>query len=257
MRNILKNILYAKTLFRIHSLLISQFHANIVKMVWKFGLFVAEFFRYKSLEKNPKFFISPRNLYPCLTDKTQTTPIDPIYFYQDAWAAGKIFKNNPVHHYDIGSAAKTIGIISQFVPTTMVDIRPVEVRLENLHFTKGTILDLPFADNSVLSISSLCVVEHIGLGRYGDPLDQFGSEKAIAEIIRVSAPKGKIYFSAPVDKINTIYFNAHRAFTPEYIRRLFSSCMLMEEKYIYGNELCDEYKYEKGYGVGLYLFEKL
>jgi hypothetical protein len=41
---------------------------------------------------------------------------------------------------------------------------------------------LPFKNNSIECISSLCVLEHIGLGRYGDKLDPFGTEKAIEEI---------------------------------------------------------------------------
>lgn len=48
----------------------------------------------------------------------------------------------------------------------MIDIRPLELKLDNLFFLKGSILALPFADNSIESLSSLCVVEHVGLGRF-------------------------------------------------------------------------------------------
>jgi len=67
----------------------------------------------------------------------------------------------------------------------MVDIRPIDVSLDNLFFVKGSILNLPFRNNSIESISSLCVVEHIGLGRYGNVIDPYGSEKAIKELKRV------------------------------------------------------------------------
>jgi hypothetical protein len=53
--------------------------------------------------------------------------------------------------------------------------------LENLFFKEGSILALPFESGSIKSLSSLCVVEHIGLGRYGDEIDPFGSESAIKE----------------------------------------------------------------------------
>lgn len=86
-----------------------------------------------------------------------------------------------------------------------------------LFFKKGSILELPFEDNSIQTLSSLCVVEHIGLGRYGDPVDSFGSEKAIKELKRVLQVGGIILFSVPVDNENKIYFNAHRAFAREYI----------------------------------------
>ena len=187
-------------------------------------------------------------LQPSLKDKTSTTPLEPVYFYQDTWAAKIIFDLKPLHHYDVGSSAKSIGMISQFVPTTMVDIRPVDLKLNNLYFQKGSIVKLPFEDASVKSLSSLCVIEHIGLGRYGDPVDILGSEKAIKELQRVTAPEGIILISVPVDDNNKVYFNSHRAFTREYILELFNKCELMEEKYIYGNAMTDHYSKEKKTG---------
>ena len=157
---------------------------------------------------NYSFELSMRDLYPCLRDKTETSPVEPTYFYQDTWAAEKIFQNKPCTHVDVGSKVATVGIISKFVPTTMVDIRPLPVTLENLTFKKGSITDLPFEDNSIESLSSLCVVEHIGLGRYGDEIDPLGSEKAISELKRVVASKGHLLISVPVDDKNKIYFNA-------------------------------------------------
>ena len=149
-----------------------------------------------------------------------------------------------------------VGIISQFVPTTMIDIRPLELKLNDLYFIEGDILSLPFDDNTLKSISSICVIEHIGLGRYGDELDPFGSEKAVAEIKRVLAKDGNLYISLPVDAENSIYFNAHRAFTRDYILQLFHPLTLIEEKYIYKNEMTDHYDKTKGFGTGLFHFKK-
>ena len=138
----------------------------------------------------------------------------------------------------------------------MIDIRPINLKLDNLSFIKADILSLPLKNGSVESISSICVIEHIGLGRYGDKLDPFGSEKAISEIKRVLSAKGNLYISLPVDSENKIYFNAHRAFTREYILSLFSPLKLIEEKYIYKNELADNYDKTKGFGTGLFHFKK-
>lgn len=128
--------------------------------------------------------------------------------------------------------------------------------MPNLHFQKGSILDLPFEDNSIDSLSSLCVVEHIGLGRYGDPVDSFGSEKAIAELKRVLRVGGVLLFSVPVDNVNRVYFNAHRAFTRDYILELFEDFSIVDEKYHYGTKLYDSYDTEKGFGTGLYMMKK-
>ena len=138
----------------------------------------------------------------------------------------------------------------------MIDIRPPNVTLPDLNFMQGDILCLPFPDNSVESLSCLCVVEHIGLGRYGDKLDQFGSEKAIKELQRVMKPGGMLLLSLPIDAENRIYFNAHRAFTKQYVLELFQGWSLRDEKYQYGDNLSEEYHPEKGFGTGLYYFAK-
>jgi hypothetical protein len=231
------------------------FSFSVISFFSNVKWFAGDYFKYKSLQKNNDS-LKIKLVLPCLKDKTTNTPLDPIYFYQDTWAARKIFDSKPKHHYDVGSSAKTVGIISQFTPTTMIDIRPIDLKLDNLSFTEGSILNLPFEDNSIESISSICVIEHIGLGRYGDPLDVYGSEKAITELQRVAAPGGIILISVPVDDDNKIYFNANRAFTREYIIGQFSKCKLAEEKYIYGKELTNEYDKSKGFGTGLYMFTK-
>lgn len=228
--------------------------------IWSFlkniSWYIRDFSFYRIKSNNKKFTLNFWDNIICLNDKTINTPIEPIYFYQDTWAAEKIFTINPKTHYDVGSSVKSMALISKKIPVTIVDIRPIFLELNSLNFIKGNILDLPFADNSIECISSLCVVEHIGLGRYGDNLDSNGSEKSIEELQRVVFSKGFIVFSVPVDFCNKIYFNAHRAFTRQYVLELFNHCNLVEEKYIYGSRLINEYRPQDGFGTGLFLFQK-
>lgn len=247
---------HLKMLYRYYLLMKDQFGLNIFHIAVKMVVFTKEYFEYKNLQHNEEFSISYVDCHPFLKDKTYSTPLDPVYFYQDCWAARKISNLKPKKHYDVGSSAKTIGIISQFVPTTMIDIRPVELELENLSFVKGSITNLPFETSSIGSISSLCVVEHIGLGRYGDPLDQFGSEKAIAELVRVTAPGGYILFSVPIEMKNKVYFNGHRAFSRNYIVELFKDCSLLEERYINDKSFDEMHKSSRGFSIGLFMFTK-
>jgi hypothetical protein len=247
---------HLKMLYRYSLLMKDQFGINIFLIFWKMLIFIKEYVQYKNLEHNKKFNISYIDCYPFLKDKTNSTPLDPVYFYQDCWAAQKISNLKIKEHYDVGSSAKSIGIISQFVPITMIDIRPIELELENLSFIKGSITQLPFESNSIGSISSLCVVEHIGLGRYGDPLDQFGSEKAIAELVRVTEPGGYILFSVPIEMQNKVYFNGHRAFSRDYIIELFKNCSLLEERYINDKSFENNYRSSKGFSIGLFMFNK-
>lgn len=194
------------------------------------------------------------DLYPCIYDKTTSTPIEPIYFYQDTWAFERIIQQKPSFHIDVGSHHTFVAFLSKVIPLTMVDIRPLDLALSTLNFKEGSILDLPFDSESIESLSSLCVIEHIGLGRYGDPLDPKGSEKAIVELKRVLKPGGDLYISLPLDDENKIYFNAHRAFSEKYLLKLFDPLKVINKRYIYDKNFVEQP--EKGFGIGLYHLRK-
>ena len=117
--------------------------------------------------------------YPCIHDKTQTTGFDAHYFYQDIWAFKKVYEAKPGYHVDVGSRVEFFGFLTAVSKVIFIDIRPLMVTLENFDSRKGSILSMPFEDNSLLSLSSLHVVEHIGLGRYGDPLDPLAQKKHV------------------------------------------------------------------------------
>lgn len=198
--------------------------------------------------------LADEKLFPCIGDVTASTPIEPTYFYQDSWAFEQIIKKQPASHVDIGSHHTFVAFLSKVIPVTMVDIRPLSLDMESIRFKKGTILSLPFESHSLASVSSLCVVEHIGLGRYGDPLDPAGTEKAIAELIRVVSPGGYLYISMPVDSKNVTYFNAHRAFTEDYVAGLFEEFEIVDRRYIYGKRFVDNIG--SGFGVACYALLK-
>jgi len=212
---------------------------------------------YRTLGEEPNnvFEKSVCHFYPCLNDNSPKTSVDAVYFHQNAWAIGKIVRARPMQHVDIGSHLPSIGILSEIVPVIFVDIRTIPVIRPNLEFRQGTVLNLPFAGDSVESLSSICVIEHIGLGRYGDPIDAFGSEKAAGELQRILRPGGDLYISLPVDERCRIYFNAHRAFTPAYVRQMFDQLTMVEEQYIYGKDVCESYDPTRQ-GTGLYHLRK-
>ena len=108
-----------------------------------------------------------RDSYPCLDDRTTTTPYDPHYFHQAVWATEQILRAVPEEHVDVGSEITFVGMISAIVPVAFVDIRPLMVQLPRLRSVEGDLLALPFDNRSVASLSCLHVAEHVGLGRYG------------------------------------------------------------------------------------------
>jgi len=162
------------------------------------------------------------DLYPQLADRRDAAgKLDTHYFYQDIWAAAKVHESGCAEHVDIGS--RVDGFVAHcacFTCVSYVDLRELRLDLPNVRPVQGTILRLPFADRAVRSLSSLHVVEHIGLGRYGDPLDPGGSGKAMAELCRVLAPGGNLYFSVPIGR-ERVCFNAHRVVSPRTILAAF------------------------------------
>lgn len=200
------------------------------------------------------------SLWPILGEDTATTSIDPHYFYQGIWAARHIIAAHPNRHIDIGSQVDLVGFLSTVMPVTFVDVRPLDVTVENLTSIKGNILNLPFTDSSVGSLSCLHVAEHIGLGRYGDPLDPQGTQKACRELSRVLAPGGKLYFSLPIGKERT-EFNAHRVHTPKTILSYFSNLKLVDFSAVDDRghliERADITAFDQArYACGLFLFTK-
>lgn len=171
--------------------------------------------------------LSLLNSYPCLDDRTTTTRLARHYFHQNVWAARHIGTLRPALHVDVGSDHSWVGMLTSITRVVFADIRPLEMGVGGLLPVAGSILELPFRDGAVASLSCLHVAEHIGLGRYGDPLNPAGTHLAAAELSRVLAPGGDFYFSIPVGRPR-VEFNAHRIQTPAQIIGYFSNLELTE-----------------------------
>lgn len=188
--------------------------ASVVRLPW----FIRSWHQYRSRSVGEVVRLSDAR--PCLTDRVAQTPFDPHYFYQAAWLSRRLSDTNPTLHVDVGSSVQMLGVLSAHVPTVFVDYRPLNAQLSRLHPLAATITQLPFATASIGSLSSLHVLEHIGLGRYGDSVDPLGTQLAAAELARVLRPGGRLFVSVPVGR-ERVCFNAHRIFSPATIRRFF------------------------------------
>ncbi len=168
------------------------------------------------------------DLYPILRDRRESAGFAKgHYYFQDLWAAQLVFRFKCKEHVDVGSRIDGfVAHCASFVPVVYVDIRPLESGFESIKWIKGDILSLPFPNASVQSLSCLHVAEHVGLGRYGDSLDPKGTWRAIAELQRVLAPGGNLYFSLPVGR-ERVCFNAHRVLNPHRIVEAFDNLALV------------------------------
>jgi len=203
----------------------------------------------------------PVKVLPVLFDRTGKNSFDAHYVYQAHWATHRIIRNGlPERHIDVSSNVSFIVQLSALLPVIQLEYQPSSVDLAAYHRIAGNILELPFQDGSVSSASCLHVVEHIGLSRYGDPMDGAGSRKCLKELDRILSTGGNLFLSVPVGKA-CVYFNAHIVFNPEDIRQILSSLSLVEFSFINDEKELIENGDMKdamllNYGLGLYHFKK-
>lgn len=195
-----------------------------------------KYLKYENEKFNRGFEINWSDRYLCLNDSTENTGFDAHYVYHTAWAIRKVLEINPKKHIDISSSLHFCSNLSALIPVEFYDYRPANLSLSNLECKKADLTNLPFADESIDSLSCMHVIEHIGLGRYGDELNANGDIKAINEIKRVIKEDGYLIFVVPVGKPK-IQFNAHRIYAYEQIIKYFSDFKLKEFSLIPDNAI--------------------
>lgn len=198
-----------------------------LKSLPRYPAFIMEFLSFRKTGGAGRFEIGWKGLYPCLSDKTAATPFDRHYVFHTAWAARILARTLPEEHVDISSFVYFVALVSAFIKVKFYDYRPAEMKLSGLQSDAANLLALPFPDMSVPSLSCMHVVEHIGLGRYGDPLDYNGDLKAIGELKRVLAKGGNLLFVVPIGGKPKIMFNAHRIYSHDQVISYFEELELM------------------------------
>lgn len=160
-------------------------------------------------------------------ENTDTTEFDRHYVYHTAWAARVLSRTGSAVHHDFGSLLYFATMVSAFRPVRFYDYRPAALELTGLESGHADLTALPFPAGSLASVSCMHVVEHIGLGRYGDPLDPHGDSRACSELQRVLAPGGDLLFVVPVGRPR-VCFNAHRVYSYAMVLDMFPECDLVQ-----------------------------
>jgi hypothetical protein len=227
--------------------------------------FVVNFFRIlKSKRGDNSFPLFPN--YPVLGEiyKPGGT-IKSHYFIQDLFVARKIYVSSPKIHYDIGSRVDGfVAHLATFMDVTVLDIRDIPNSIDGIKFLKFDITNpINIELNSIESLSSLHVIEHIGLGRYGDQIDYYGHVIALDNIYKIMKIGGVFYFSVPIGK-QRIQYNAHRVFSVQYLCDLFNNkWSVVSFSFINDNgELIENQDYKNfdsqyiKYGCGIFILQK-
>jgi SAM-dependent methyltransferase len=203
----------------------------------------------------------PIRLLPVLYERNKKSFFDPHYVYQAYWAAREITHWPPSgQHVDISSHVPFAVQLSAVFPVIQLEFRPPQIEIASFQKISGDILQLPFRDGSLSSISCLHVVEHLGLGRYGDVLDPDGWWKGLGEIQRVLAPNGNLFLSVPVG-CPALYFNGNYVFRAADIEGALRELGLISFAYVNDDggfvESGKFHDTEKmSYALGLFHFRK-
>ena len=204
------------------------------KKDYKLERFNKEYFEF--IKKNDgRFTVDKKDFLRCLDDNTEYTGFDAHYIYHPAWAARVVKKISPKFHIDISSTLHFCSILSAFIDVKFYDYRPAILNLDNLKSERIDLTNIFFEDNSQYCVSCMHTIEHIGLGRYGDPIDPNADIKAINELKRIIKPDGHLLIVVPIGKPK-IMFNAHRIYSYEMIINLMNGFNLKEFSMGYDNQ---------------------
>lgn len=226
--------------------LLSQFGFDPVKSFRAFrGL--PPFFRdYKAFRQGTSVEL---RIYPCLHDRYNEAGITKSeYFWQDLIVARWIYKASPIRHVDVGSRTDGfVAHVASFRQLEVFDVRPITTEIPGVTFQQLDVMDS--SAMSVLqnkncrggegycdSLSCLHVLEHFGLGRYGDPIDPSGYKTGFVNLTSLLRPGGHFYLSTPIGK-ERVEFNANWVFNPLTILRLAKDQGLQLERFLVFNPL--------------------
>lgn len=221
---------------------------------------------FKSKIKNNENF--KLKLFPILGEnKSSAGSLKSIYFIQDLFVSQLIFNQKPDKILDIGSRIDGfVGHVSSFREIDVVDIRPLNNNIKNINFKVIDLMqDISSLKNKYDCVTCLHVIEHFGLGRYGDPIDPDGHLKGLKNMYEILKDNGTLYLSFPIGE-NRIEFNAHRVFSIAYIKPILEGYFTIDKfSYISDNaELKENIDIERGikdnfncsYGCGIFKLNK-
>ncbi len=205
--------------------------ARFIRTVRGMGWFVRDYCELRRQAKRVRDGAFPfGQLWPCVDERDGSAgnAYSP-YFWQDFLVARRVMEASPTRHVDIGSRIDGfVAYVACFRKIEVFDVRPLPVSIPNVVFRQCDMMAVPPGFEGYCdSLSSLCALEHFGLGRYGDPIDYYGHVKGLYAMQRILRPGGLLYLSVPVGE-QRIEFNAHRVFSLDYLMGLFAEGFAVE-----------------------------
>jgi SAM-dependent methyltransferase len=137
--------------------------------------------------------------------------------------------HNLRHGADIGCATgcfPAMQLAAGVERCTVFEVRNIDVnddrvgvRIQDLTYAEGVEPEFDL-------ITCLSTIEHVGLGRYGDPIDPWGDVKMAGNLRALLRPGGVMFISFPVGR-GTVVYNAHRIYSEHRRSALFGDLRLI------------------------------
>ena len=124
---------------------------------------------------------------------------------------------------DIGccNSGMPVALASRGFRVVGIDFNPYPFKHPNFTAVRGDAMRLPFASGTFGGALAISVVEHIGIGHYGDPLGAAGDRVTVSEIARILRPDGRAIITVPFGKARTDDFQ--RVYDPPRLSGLLAS----------------------------------
>lgn len=189
-----------------------------------------------------RHYQGPLQLMPCLHDRYEEGGITRSeYFWQDLLVARWIYEANPRKHVDVGSRVDGfVAHVASFRELEVLDLRPITTAIPGVSFRQADLMSpdsiagLTVGGGYCDSLSCLNVLEHFGLGRYGDPVDAAGYQRGLAHLVALLQPQGTLYLATPVGR-ERVEFNANWVFAPQTILALAASHGMRLQRFLVFN----------------------
>jgi len=229
-----------RSLIRLHQLSL-QFGIDPRRLAYALGAipaFINDYRRFRRTYRGPITF------NPQLHDRYAEGGVTKSeYFWQDLIVARWIHEANPMRHVDVGSRTDGfVAHVASFREMEVFDVRPITTEIPGVTFRQVDLMDTAAMSawqdlNSgeggagyCDSLSCLHVLEHFGLGRYGDPIDPNGYKAGFANLASLLLPGSRFYLSTPIGQ-ERVEFNANWVFDPATILKMADSQGLRLERF--------------------------
>ena len=137
---------------------------------------------------------------------------------------------------DIGGGNSYSTIIPALFKFNNARILSLDVTSQNskssfgIEYINGNSINIDLSNDSVSVVSIISTLEHIGLGRWGDPIDPEGDIKTMQEIRRVLKRGGHCILTIPFG-YPTVVFNLHRIYDEGRIKTISEGFEIVLEEY--------------------------